>query len=1040
MSMKSKLFICCLFITALAAASGCKESSDQGFPLIDSGAQPDTSEDGVVPDDVSVPIDLSGYLTGNGASGSVSVYQVDTEDQLAEGPAVEARPGDWVLENDRVRLFVEHIDRAMSPCPWGGNIVDAQYKRADGTVTQDVTGEICLMVNIGLTFAPEAFTVVRDGSEGGAAVLAVSGRLELLDFLNITAMAADYAPGILDNIALDPDRVIDAKLTRYFILHPGDSGVRVVTAIRNDSDQTEHMAVGHVMRGGAHGNYFNPLNSLGGWGYSSLGPENLQGDTLPFIAYSGPEGGYAYMPKPDPELIPPPGELPRGGVQVAVAGVAVSLLGRDSVIDTLLAPERRLKNLDGLLHQEPGEVDIIEHWEFFGDENLSSMVDPIYTKLDIGAATARGQVTDDAGAPVEGVLVTAIDALDRAMNQTRTDQDGRYAMTVPAGIYSMRARLDGRVSREDKPLTLGVNEEGNADLVLKTPGTINVQVTTPDGEPTPARVTVICEQTCPDMPTSQERDVTLDSLPASVSRVVSIGVDGQASIELPAGAYQIVVSRGMEWSIWPTSAPDDGGHAVELDEGDSVDIDAEIARVVDTSGAVSADFHVHGVTSPDSIVRKHNRVLNFMGEGVDVLISTDHDFISDYAPEIERQGAGDQIVSVVGEEITTPHVGHFNAFPMVREPAHRRGGALDWARGEDFDMTPSEIFAWVDQQDGDPTNAQVKQINHPGSTIPPLEADVLRGITLTDPGKKRMDPNQPGASGEDTGLWSDDFTAIEMMNGNSMGRVWTVMRWWLSMVSRGFSPAATAVTDTHKLYSDLGGTPRSFVFVGDDYDTPASFDAQALAAASNEGRLLGTNGPFFRVELENSTGETATLGDTLSSTDGEVTARITIDVPEWIEVDTIDIYSNLPASEIVTAPGEQNEEPIAPTSTHAIEWDASELVEAAAGDATHRHWTKTVDVELTIDTDAYVVVVVRGAGADANMWPVVPSRSVKPFAFSNPVYVDADGGGYDNPPLAALAQTPLESTMLRQAKPEVFKGELTPARLGEFFEEVVHKH
>ena len=110
-----------------------------------------------------------------------------------------------------------------------------------------------------------------------------------------------------------------------------------------------------------------------------------------------------------------------------------------------------------------------------------------------------------------------------------------------------------------------------------------------------------------------------------------------------------------------------------------------------------------------------------------------------------------------------------------------------------------------------------------------------------------------------------------------------------------------------------------------------SFDAHEFAAASNANRAVGTNGPFFRVELENSNADTATLGETLSSSDGEVTAHVAIDVPEWMQVDTIDVYSNLPAGEIVTAPGGVNEEPIPPTSSHPFSFESSDLVEVASG-------------------------------------------------------------------------------------------------------------
>ncbi len=1011
--------------------AGADTTSDASADAADGGADAGSS----LPDGVAVPLDLTPYLGQAHSQGTSQLYKVQSTDELADGVVVEARPGDWVLENDRVKLFVEGADRAMSPCPWGGDIVDAQYKRPDGSLTKDVTGEICLMVNVGKTFAPDRFDVVRDGADGGPAILAVSGHLELLGFIDISAMANDYAPGILDHVAMDPDADVPADITRYFILQPGDNDVHIVTALKNTGDQPEHLGVGHLMRGGAHGHYFNPLNSLHGWGYTSLGPDNLTGDPLPFVAYAGADGGYAYVPKPDPSLRPSPDALPRGGAQVSISGVSVSLMGRANILQTLLASKRVLESMDGLLHLQPGDVSVIEHWEYFGD-TLSSMVDPIYKTLGADTGAVHGTVTDTAGQPVADVLVTAINADDRAMNQTRTAADGTYRMRVPPGDYHLRARLDVRVSPQDATATVATDDDAQADLTLKDAATIHLTIHTPDGTPTPARASIICEGSCPDMPTSQERDVTLDHLPGGFLRIVSVGVSGTADIDVPAGDYRVAVDRGMEWSVWPPTAPDDGGKLVSLTAGDSVDLDAEIAHVVDTSGAISADFHVHGVTSPDSVVRKSNRVLDFMGEGVDVLISTDHDYITDYAPAIAELGATDQIASMCGEEITTPHIGHFNAFPLVRDPDHRRGGALDWSRGADYDMTPAEIFNWIDNQDGDPTNAQVKQINHAGSTIPPLKADVLRGITLADPVTKRMKPTTPDPTTGDTGLWSDDFTAIEVMNGQSMARVWKIMRWWLSMVSRGFTPTATAVTDTHKLYSDLGGSPRTFVFTGPGHDTVATFDKQNFAATSNAHKAIGTNGPFFRVHLENTAGDTAGLGETLASSDGAVTAHVSIDVPEWMHVDTVDIYSNLSADDIVTSPGGVDEDPIPPTSSTPIDWQPTDLVEVATGNETHSHWVKTVDIPMTLSADAYVVVVVRGKDGDTSMFPVIPNANVQPFAFANPIYVDTDGGGYDHPPLAQLAQTPLEPSMLKAAQPTPFKGELTPAELGKFIETV----
>src|SRR5690606_8369532 len=94
-----------------------------------------------------------------------------------------------------------------------------------------------------------------------------------------------------------------------------------------------------------------------------------------------------------------------------------------------------------------------------------------------------------------------------------------------------------------------------------------------------------------------------------------------------------------------------------------------------------------------------------------------------------------------------------------------------------------------------------------------MKADVLRGLSFTDREMIRLDPMDVDPETGDTGIWSEDFTAIEVMNGTSINRFWGVARWWLTMVGRGFTPTATAVTDTHRLYGDLGGSPRTWVFV-----------------------------------------------------------------------------------------------------------------------------------------------------------------------------------------------------------------------------------
>ena len=57
-------------------------------------------------------------------------------------------------------------------------------------------------------------------------------------------------------------------------------------------------------------------------------------------------------------------------------------------------------------------------------------------------------------------------------------------------------------------------------------------------------------------------------------------------------------------------------------------------------GWLSADFHVHASHSSDSHVPMHDRIYEFVADGVELITSTDHNVVPNYAPVIEEIGAG----------------------------------------------------------------------------------------------------------------------------------------------------------------------------------------------------------------------------------------------------------------------------------------------------------------------------------------------------------------------------------------------------------------
>jgi len=956
---------------------------------------PDAEEDTRPGDDIDrVPIALDELLDPAGA-GFVRARQVEHAEDLIEGEVAQGMVGDWLLENDHGRYLVGFGHRAVGPCSWDGNPIEAEAL-VDGQGTTSVLGEICLLFNVAQTVAPEHVEILEDGSEGRA-VIAVTGRIVPLDFLNLSSMVGGFAPGILDLVELDPDRPLPFRVTFYYSLTPESGSLRVLTAVRNDGAAEEFFVAIQLVLSGSTGSYFTPLGARRGWGETSFN-DGLDGDPVSFLGYFSRHAGYAVVPDPDERMA---AALPVGAGMLAVSGAAALVYGTTDVLGLLLSQRSSWPDTPGMQAVSPGGVETFGYRLYPADGSVSSATDRIFADLGVETTTLRGLVVDHAGAPRPGVRVNALRDGSRTYTMSWTDAEGRFAMNVPHGSWELRLRDDG------VPAILGGIEAAGGEVALGTitlgqPGAVAIAVTTPDGEPSPARVVVTCAGSCPGvLHDSRELD-PLFTPPNGWLRLVELGVDGQATIPLPPGAYRVSVNRGMTHSTWPPDATESGGALVAIAAGETVSLAAEIAPVVDTRGTLSADFHIHAMASPDSQVADRERVLDFLAGGLEVMVSSDHDAVTDFQPTIDALDAADHIRGVVGNEITSSHIGHINAFPLEREAISRRGGAFDWSGGGGYLVDLEDVIDAVREHPGE----QVVQLNHPAlpmGAIGLLQVDVLTGLSHADPEDLRMAPRPADPVTGDTGLWSEGFDAIEVYNGFNMNNFWTYFRWWITMVGRGFSPTATAVTDTHGIYGSLGASPRSFVFVDEDWDTPATFDLPHFVDRVRAGALVGTNGPFMRVEVENASGQRAGISEVLDASGGAVLARITLEMPEWIDVDTLDVFLNVPGEQLVAAPGFAVRTPVTPTERIEVTWDTDEHRElVASGALEHHRLRQVIEVPLTITADSYLVVMAHGQSA-RTMRPVIGSSAL-PLAFSNPVFLDFDGGGYDNPPLAALRE------------------------------------
>lgn len=449
------------------------------------------------------------------------------------------------------------------------------------------------------------------------------------------------------------------------------------------------------------------------------------------------------------------------------------------------------------------------------------------------------------------------------------------------------------------------------------------------GEPIPCKLTLVGVSGTKD-PELTRVDIGKpegDKAIAAYNRVMSLSGVGAAHV--PFGTYDVTISRGPEWDIATL-------RKVKVGPAGAF-VTARLTHVVDTTGWISADFHVHAARSTDSRVPMQHRIFEFVADDVQMIVATDHNVVSDYDPYIHELGAGAFITSAIGDELTTASWGHFGAFPLPAD-LERAGQGAVLVHGR----RPDDFFRDVR------TNAPdaVIDVHHPR-----IDAEIgYFDIAHFDARGDRAE--RPGFS------W--DFDALEVMNGyqdpvrRSVDRV---VDDWFALLDHGHLVTATGNSDTHHLTFNIGGYPRNYVKVQDDH--PAVVSGKDVARAVRAHRCFFTTGPFVSLVVNG-----GTMGDLVPARGGKVRADITVQAAPWVSVDHVQlIVGGKPAKR----------------------WDLP-----AGGTAALRFHEV---FELDVKADSYVLVRVDG---DKSLTPVVGDRktfTAYPFALTNPVFLDVDGDG-----------------------------------------------
>lgn len=517
------------------------------------------------------------------------------------------------------------------------------------------------------------------------------------------------------------------------------------------------------------------------------------------------------------------------------------------------------------------------------------------------------------------LVVRAADGAPVSASAARADGEGRFLLDLGPGAYEgalfardhadALARFPFDVPPGADPVTV---DAPPLELGTLTVRAFELGLEGVARGPTPARIRIL-----------EGAGARVDA-----AAVYEAYAPAEHTLRLPPGAYTLVVSRGPEHELF----------VEDLDvTADALERRADLRRVVDRGGWVSADLHVHGTRSTDSEVSKRARVLGAAAEGLDVLVSSDHDAVTDYRGTVEALGLQDILRTTSGAEIS-PLYGHINGFPIApTDPEdHWRPGWFVYGEDGRFErvLDPHEVVEALRAE-----GAQVVQLNHPRGS------QSLFGYIGLDPATGAFDKPWPEAD------------AIELLNGKRLDDYPEVLADLQGLLRSGRRIAVTGTSDVHDAFGV--GYARTYVRVPDAPSLP-ELDLAEIWAGLRAGRAVAASGPFVELSVAQG-GARAEPGEVLEA-GGAVEVSVRVQAPSWMTPTRLRLFDGAEVfGDLEIRP--EDADPARPALRLSRTFTA------------------------TVSADTYFMAEVTGVGGRPWLREVL--------TVTNPAFVDADGGGLD---------------------------------------------
>lgn len=546
---------------------------------------------------------------------------------------------------------------------------------------------------------------------------------------------------------------------------------------------------------------------------------------------------------------------------------------------------------------------------------------------------ATGEVVGEANATRASILV----AVEGQSLPAYPDETGAFTFRLPPGNYSARLADLGR-DEQTKAFTVAAAGPARMTFQLPAASAVRFDVRDESGRPAACKVQFLGRNgtATPNFGTEYRAHGADHQYQSH---------DGQFLQQVPPGDYTIRITHGPEFDMVEKE--------ISVSKGQQVTVSAQLRRTVDTRGWVSTDYHAHSTPSGDNYCNTRDRLINFAAEQIEFAPTTEHNRIYDWSSSIDKLGLSRQIRTVIGMELTGRGQ-HFNSFPLQRDPYAQDGGAPVWSQDPRLNaIVLRDAFGGGD-------NRWV-QANHP-----------VVGEVFNDRNQDGVEDG--GFVGFERLIDAAEVWSTEILNLNPTyeykrpGRVGVIENrtfGWLQMLNQGRHVWCVAVSDAHRIFGNGVGSWRSYV--PSSTDEPAEIRPEELIRNSKAGQMMVTNGPFLEVR----TAEGQPIGSSLISAGG-VTLKVKVQTANWMDIDRVQVLVN----------GRQPAEYNFTRASHPKMFRDGVV-----------RFEETIPVRL--QRDAHLIVVAVGERSDLSKgWGRSWESGMRPTAYTNPIYVDTDGKGF----------------------------------------------